>query len=93
MISEESLSPKTGGNQALVFYPLKLPGSNSSSSSISGSSIESIILGIREGEALAVQRHSHHQLGLGAARLGPVVHGEILIKMMWKIVFISFCFL
>ena len=62
--------------------------------SISGCSIESIVLrkagliksistlnnylGICESEALAIQGHPHYQLGLGAPGLGPVVHCEVL---------------
>ena len=51
-----------------------------SSSLLSGRSIETSLLGVVQGEALAVQGHPHDQLGPGRALLNPVVYGVILEK-------------
>ena len=45
--------------------------------------VNSMYLGICESEALTIQGHPHHQLGLGAPRLVPVVHCEVLGKFIF----------
>ena len=54
------------------------PGGDPGGASVPGSSVQAVVLGVGEGEALPVQRHPHHQLLLGGPGLDPVVHGEVL---------------
>ena len=54
------------------------PGGDPGGASVPGSSVQAVVLGVGEGEALAVQGHPHHQLGLGGTGLHPVVHGVVL---------------